>query len=242
MPVIYEPSGKAREYSDLACNLYTGCSHACKYCYCPSIMRTSLAEWSKNPHARTRILKQLENDAKKATEEDKNKELLFSFMTDPYQNDECSFLTRQALLIVENYGFKKVNVLTKAGYRTVKDFDIFIRNKDWKFGSTIIFRNEELRSEWEPGAPSIESRKQAIKQAKKLEIKTWVSIEPVVNTEEALFIISDLYNDSDFFKVGKLNHNKEIESKIDWKKFYYDVTELLKDKPHYIKKDLLAFK
>ena len=62
MPVIYEPRGKAREYSELACNLYTGCIHKCKYCYCPAIMRKSLDEWSNNPHARTRILKQLENE------------------------------------------------------------------------------------------------------------------------------------------------------------------------------------
>ena len=27
MPVIYEPSGKAREYSPLACNLYLSCTH-----------------------------------------------------------------------------------------------------------------------------------------------------------------------------------------------------------------------
>ena len=31
MPVIYEPKGKAREYSPYACNLYIGCSHRCQY-------------------------------------------------------------------------------------------------------------------------------------------------------------------------------------------------------------------
>ena len=31
MPLIYEPRGKAREYSDLAVNLYTGCSDACRF-------------------------------------------------------------------------------------------------------------------------------------------------------------------------------------------------------------------
>jgi DNA repair photolyase len=35
MPIIYEPRGKAREYSDLAVNLNMGCSHACRY-YCPA--------------------------------------------------------------------------------------------------------------------------------------------------------------------------------------------------------------
>ena len=33
MNVIYEPKGRAREYSELACNLYRGCTHGCRYCY-----------------------------------------------------------------------------------------------------------------------------------------------------------------------------------------------------------------
>lgn len=239
--IIYEPSGKAREYSELAANFYTGCEHACKYCYCPAIMRKTLDEWSLNPHPRTNIIRQFENDCKKATPETKEKELLFSFMSDCYQNEESSFLTRQALLLAEKYGFKKVNVLTKAGYRLVSDFDLFIKNPGWKFGSTIIFRSEELREEWEPGAPSIQSRYEAIKLAKKHGVYTWVSIEPVVYPDEALKVIDDLYNYVDFWKVGKLNHMKSVEDRIDWGKFYHDVKHALRNKPHLIKKDLLKY-
>ena len=31
---IYNPSGKAGEYSYWACNFYIGCSNKCEYCYC----------------------------------------------------------------------------------------------------------------------------------------------------------------------------------------------------------------
>ena len=31
--IIYEPSGPAREYSSLACNIYKGCQHGCVYCF-----------------------------------------------------------------------------------------------------------------------------------------------------------------------------------------------------------------
>lgn len=237
MPVIYEPRGKALEYSPLACNLYTGCSHACKYCYCPAIMRKTLNEWSTAPHARTRILKQVENDAAKIAGD--KRDILFSFMTDPYQSDESAYLTRQALLICEKYKLK-AQILTKAGFRAEKDFDILKRN-NWKFGSTIIFRNEELRKEWEPGAPSISSRYEAVKNAKKAGIYTWVSIEPVVNSDEALNVMSDLLQYVDFWKVGKLNHFKEIEDKIDWRKFLADTKKVLNGKAYYIKNDLAAY-
>jgi len=239
--IIYEPSGKAREYSELAANFYTGCSHACKYCYCPAIMRKSLDEWSSNPHARTNVLNQFKKDASNATETQKNKELLFSFMSDCYQSEEAAFLTRQALLIAEEHGFKRVNILTKAGFRAVNDFYIFQRNPGWKFGSTIIMRNEELREQWEPGAPSIQSRYEAVKIAHEKGIYTWVSIEPVVDTEEALHVIFDLGKYVSFWKVGKLNHMKEVEEKIDWKKFLFDVKQSLSGKQYLIKKDLAKY-
>ena len=238
MPVIYQPRGKAREYSELACNLFTGCTHACKYCYCPSIMRKSLEEWSGNPHPRSRIIQQLENEAKKMT--GCEKELLFSFMSDPYQNEESAYITRCALEIMQNYNFKKVNVLTKAGFRALKDFDLLKKN-GWKFGSTIIFRNESLRAEWEPGAPSIQSRYEAIKEASAQGIYTWVSVEPVVNTDEALKVMADLKQYVDFWKIGKLNHHKEIESKINWGRFLSDTKKELMGMEYYIKKDLALY-
>ena len=65
MKVIYEPKGKAKEYSPLACNLYTGCSHACLYCYCPKILNKTLKEWSTNPTPRENILRSVERNAQK---------------------------------------------------------------------------------------------------------------------------------------------------------------------------------
>ena len=39
MGYIYEPKGRAREYGELALNLYSGCRHGCKYCYVPAVLR-----------------------------------------------------------------------------------------------------------------------------------------------------------------------------------------------------------
>ena len=236
MPAIYEPSGKAREYAELACNLYTGCLHKCKYCYCPLIMRKTLDEWAESPKARTRILEQLENDAKKNIGCLKN--ILFCFMSDPYQDEEAMFITRKALLILEKYKFKNVNILTKAGFRAINDFDILKRN-NWKFGSTIIFRSESLRKHWETNAPSIESRYEAIKEAKLQNIYNWVSIEPLIDYNEALNVIYDLKDFVDFWKIGKLNHFKNIENNFDYKNFYKDVNNILNNKKVYWKIDFL---
>jgi DNA repair photolyase len=55
MKAIYEPSGKAKEYGNLACNLYKGCGHKCSYCYAPSVLRMDRQEFYNNPQPREGI-------------------------------------------------------------------------------------------------------------------------------------------------------------------------------------------
>lgn len=38
MKPIYKPKGAAREYGDLALNIYTGCPHRCFYCFAPRVL------------------------------------------------------------------------------------------------------------------------------------------------------------------------------------------------------------
>ena len=48
MCIIYEPRGKAKEYSKLAANLYKGCSHGCTYCYAPAATFTKPEQFVRN--------------------------------------------------------------------------------------------------------------------------------------------------------------------------------------------------
>lgn len=237
MSIIYEPTGKALEYSPLAINLYNGCSHGCKYCYVPSIRRKTLKEWSASPTPRVDILRQLDKEAAKMAGD--KREIMFSFMSDPYHSKESAALTREALLICEKHNLN-CHVLTKGGMLAANDFDILQRNK-WKFGSTIIFKSEILREDWEPNAATIADRFKAVRLAHEMGIFTWVSMEPVVNAAAALAVIRELRDTVDFWKVGKLNHHK-IDYVIDWAKFLVDAERELIGKKFYIKKDLEAYR
>ena len=55
MNAIYEPRGAAAEYAPLACNLYRGCGHGCKYCYAPACLRMGREEFAR-PAPRPGIL------------------------------------------------------------------------------------------------------------------------------------------------------------------------------------------
>lgn len=235
--VIYEPSGAAAEYSHLAVNLYRrGCLFGCTYCYAPDILRIPRDEWAVNPQPKKDILERLERDAKRMAGDPRT--VLLCYTSDPYQSPEAAALTREALLILEKYEMT-VTVLTKGGMLAANDFDILKRN-GWEFGTTLSCCDKSIQDEWEPNAPSPGSRANAIIYARSRGIKTWVSMEPVWDTEQALKTIKFLSPHVDFWKIGKMNHRK---MGIDWAKFLVDVTELC-DRlglDYYIKKELAKY-
>lgn len=240
MQVIYEPRGRAREYSPLAVNLYTGCVHGCAYCFGPDIPpRKTPAEFQFNVQPRKNILEKLEKDCKKI--EGDPRQILLCFTCDPYQpTDQVSGVTRDALLILEKYHMN-VSILTKGGMRAFRNFDILLRN-DWEFGTTITTGDVNSAWAWEPNAAHIHDRVRAMRLAKEMGIKTWVSIEPVINPKEALEVIEDIINAVDHWKIGKINHMPEIEREIDWGKFLQDTEKILEGKSYYIKKDLERYR
>jgi DNA repair photolyase len=78
-----------------------------------------------------------------------------------------------------------------------------------------------------------------LKEAHDEGIKTWVSLEPVLNPETSLQIIRETHTFVDKFKVGLLNYHP-LAKTIDWIKFRANVVNLL-DNLHcnyYIKNDL----
>jgi DNA repair photolyase len=123
MNVIYEPKGRAREYSPLACNLYRGCTHGCTYCYAPACMRTTNAAWCAEATPRANVLSLLEKDAQKLRGD--TRDILFCFLSDPYQPlERKERLTRRALEIVGGHGLRS-QVLTKGcGDLIAEDFPL----------------------------------------------------------------------------------------------------------------------
>ncbi len=236
MSVIYEPSGRAFEYSPLAVNLYTGCEHGCLYCFSPAVLRKKRSEFHSNVKPRADILKKLESDCIKLQGDPR--EVLLCFTCDAYSPTDND-ITREALLILEKYNMK-AQILTKGGLSAVRDFDILARN-DWAFGTSLSWINDKLRQKWEPNAATVKGRVSAIQTAKDRGIKTWVSVEPVIDTVNALLVMGALKPFVDLWKVGKINYHKEIEDKIDWRQFLKDVKAELAGCEYYIKKDLAKY-
>lgn len=234
--VIYEPRGRAKEYSPLAVNLYRGCPHGCRYCYAPAAQFTTHNSWKTDVRPRESILAALRKDAIAMAGDPRT--VMLCFLCDPYQPVDDEFqITRQALQILAANKMH-AQVLTKDGPRAERDFDILASN-NFFFGTSLVWHNDDLRRRWEPAAAAVKDRIASIRKAKKKGIFTWVSLEPVVDPGEALAVIRQLHDVVDFWKIGKLNHMTPPRP-VDWEAFYDDVTALLQGygANYYVKNDL----
>jgi len=239
MNLLYEPSGKAKEYADLAINLYKGCTHGCTYCFGAKTPWVSPDHYYSVASPKKDVISKLQQDCKKLNGD--TPEILLSFIGDIYQHAEMELkLTRQAIkiLIENNLPF---TVLTKGGSRAVRDFDLLEGYERGRFGTTLVFMNQKDADYWEPGAATIKDRIMAIQEAHDRGIGTWVSLEPVIDPAQALQVIRELYPLVDRWKVGKINHSKPVENSVDWIRFRNDVTGLLEDigADYYIKNSLM---
>jgi len=130
--------------------------------------------------------------------------VLLCFTCDPYQPlDDKEKVTRSVIKILKQNNIP-FQVLTKGGMRATRDFDLYKASD--AFATTLTFLNEKHSRETEPNAASPANRMEAIIQAHKAGIETWVSLEPVIDADDSLAIIALTHDYVDHYKIGKLNH------------------------------------
>ena len=228
-PPIYEPKGAAKEYGDLALNIYTGCPHRCYYCFAPGVLHKDREAFHSNVQPRPGIVDEVRKQLEK--EQITGKLIHLCFTCDPYPEGCDTTATREIIKLLKAHG-NHIQILTKGhGYR---DFKLLDEN-DW-FGVTISGSDSDRV---EPYAASTPQRILELSAAHKRGIKTWVSFEPVVNAEKVLGILNDWHSIMDKVKIGKLNYHP---SDINWKQFGKDAEALCQKLglDYYIKDSLRA--
>lgn len=220
-PPIYEPKGAAKEYGDLALNIYTGCPHRCFYCYAPGVLHKDKETFHGHVEPRPGIVEEVKKQLEK--EQITGKLIHLCFTCDPYPTGYDSTATREIIKLLKEHG-NNVQILTKGDGK--RDFDL-LDSGDW-YGVTIDGA----------GAQSDIKRGFDLMAANNRGIKTWVSFEPVLS---APVVLNEIRNLSfvDKVKIGKLNYHP---SKIDWAAFGRDAEALCQKLgvDYYIKDSLRA--
>ena len=158
-------------------NPYVGCSHACKYCYATFMKRFTghLEPWGNFVDIKINAPEVLRRQLKRAEKGN----VMVSSVTDPYQPVEAKYkITRKCLEVLELFKFP-VNILTKSPL-VLRDIDIISKLKDAEVGLTITTDNEKVRKIFEPYAPPVNHRIEALKKLHKAGISTYVFIGPLL--------------------------------------------------------------
>lgn len=232
---IYQPTGKAAEYSPWACNFFTGCSNDCEYCYCKRGLLSHV--WSTKPqlkkcfatihHAFDVFCKELDKCEDLIGEAG----LLFSFTTDPLL-PETMELTFRAMEEAISRGIN-VKILTK---RT-DWIDEFVRRTEIQTinydnnGRHIAFGFTLTGCDYkEPGASSNRDRIEAMRKLHKLGFKTFASIEPVIDPIKSIQMIHQTLGFCDLYKVGLISgKGKGFYEDLHLRVFWGNLIDLTED-------------
>ena len=244
MRTIYEPKGRAREYAELAVNLFETCQMGCEYCYAPKVLHKKPEEFHAATKPRRDIIQKISADARQLSENKDKREILLCFTCDPYQSDLQSnkLVTRMAVqtLLASNLN---ISILTKGGNKSLADLCLLSIFKDQvRYGATLVFACDRDSRMYEPHAAPTGERIRALKTVHDKGIRTWVSLEPAWSIPDALKIIDKTHTFTDTYKIGKLNyhpHSKEVN----WADYLIQVTSRLQElnKSYYVKEDLRRY-
>ena len=225
MKPIYEPKGKAKEYGDLAINIYTGCPHRCFYCFAPGVLHRDKEEFHSHIEPRTGIVQAVKDQIEK--EHITGKMIHLCFTCDPYPTGYDTSATRKIIKIIKESG-NHVQILTKGDGS--RDLDL-LDNNDW-YGITID------GSEKVTDADAVK-RMIGFDAAVRSCVRTWISFEPVLDADVIIGWLTSGALRADKVKIGKLNY---YPSKIDWADFGRNAEKVCRDYgvDYYIKESLRA--
>ncbi len=161
---------------DYSLNCYTGCVHACVYCYARYMQRfhPHPEPWGRFVDVKVNAPEALKKQLRRAPPG----EVFMSSACDGWQPLEREWrLTRRCCELLIERGFK-INVLTKSAL-VLSDIDIFA-GRSARIGVTITTLDERLRALWEPGASSVEERLGVIQAAQRARLETAVMFGPLL--------------------------------------------------------------
>lgn len=247
MSLIYHPKGRASEYCPWALNLYKWCPGGCRYCYAPGALHIKAQDYHI-PFGPVRPLPTLARELDNLVKMNNKDPVFLSFIGDPWPKMEPTvpfYMTRQVRnnthQVLQEFLADRVPIrtLTKSPTSAVHDLDV-LQELDAEFGVSLVWMDDFKRAEWEPGADSVNDRLWAMRQVHEYGIRTWASIEPVIEPAEALTAIQALSDAGvQNFKIGKLNY-LETPAPVDWVNFREMAKDLCKSlgRSFLIKKDL----
>jgi DNA repair photolyase len=168
---------------DYTVNAYAGCAHACSYCYARFMKRfTGHKEpWGDFVDVKVNAPDLLAVEIRKK----KPGTIWVSGVCDPYQPLEAKYeLTKACIGIITGSGWPLV-VQTRSPL-VVRDLDILASSPAVEVGLSITTADDRVRRLFEPKAPPIAGRVEALRRLHDAGIRTFAMIAPLLPGAEEL--------------------------------------------------------
>ncbi|MBN1320637.1 MAG: radical SAM protein [Thermoleophilia bacterium] len=168
---------------DYALNPYTGCEHACAYCYARYMKRFSghREPWGEFVDAKINAPDLLPAELGKK----RRGTVWVSGVCDAYQPLEAHYeLTRRCLEVLIAHRWPVI-IQTRSPLVT-RDIDILKGAHDLEVGFSIATADDEVRKLFEPRAPAIGRRLEALERLHEAGIRTFAMIAPMLPGAEGL--------------------------------------------------------
>jgi len=211
-------------------NPYTGCQHACSYCYARFMKRVTghREPWGEFVDVKVNAAELLRKEIKKK----KRAEVWVSGVCDPYQPLEAEYrLTRQCLEILARNGWPVI-IQTRSPL-VLRDIDIIRDARDFEVGLTVTTADDAIRKLFEPNAPPIGDRIAALDTLHRAGIRTYAMIAPVLPGAEGLAEL--LKGKIDYVIIDRMNYHY-----ADWVYRKYGLEDKLSDDYYYRVRQALA--
>ena len=210
-------------------NPYTGCQHGCSYCYARFMKRVT---GHKEPWGEFVDVKINAPDLlRKEIQKKKREKVWVSGVCDPYQPLEATYrLTRQCLEILAQHNWPVI-IQTRSPL-VLRDMDIIRDARDFEVGFSVTTADERIRELFEPNAPPIPDRIQALDELHKAGVRTYAMIAPVLPGAEGLVAL--LRGKVDYILIDRMNYHY-----ADWVYKKYGLEDNLSDEYFYRTKQAL---
>ena len=181
---------------------YTGCQHGRSYCYARFMKRVTghREPWGEFVDVKVNAPELLRNEIRRKSKG----RVWISGVCDPYQPLEEKYrLTRQCLaILVENEW--PVIIQTRSPL-VLRDLDIIREAGDIEVGLSITTADDDIRKLFEPHAPPIPDRIQALDELHRAGIRTYAMIAPVLPGAERLAGL--LTGKVDYVLIDRMNYH-----------------------------------
>jgi DNA repair photolyase len=188
--------------SDYTVNPYVGCAHACVYCYARFMKRFTghREQWGEFVDVKRNAPELLE----RAIRRKRKGSVWVSGVCDPYQPIEAARgLTRGCLEILAEHRWP-ATIQTKSPL-VLRDIELLASFEDVEVGMTITTADEEIRRIFEPHAPPIGERLDALRRLHDRGIRTFAMIAPALPGSEML--AASLKGIVDHVLIDRMNYH-----------------------------------